>query len=234
MDSGSRKRVGTRDDEAVTDGIVDVAVVEDLPATLEGIVAVIGSDTGLRVLATSRSVEEYLASGVEPHVVVLDLSLPGVVGATAVPRVCDGSAAVLVVSASDAPEDVLDCLAAGASGYIVKGADPGEICRAIRVVAGGGAHVSPALAACLLAEGNQAGPAAGVLTEREREVLTLVAAGETDRDIAGMLSISVSTVRSHLDRIRVKTGRRRRADLTRLAFELGLLPPDEGGDGPRT
>ena len=217
----------------MSEGVIGVAVVEDHPVTMEGIVAVIGSDPGLRVLARARSVEDYVAAGVKSHVVVLDLNLPGVTGAPAVRRVCDGGAAVLVVSASDAPEDGLDCLAAGASGYLTKGADPGEIRSAIRVVAGGGAHVSPTLAGYLLAEENRAGAACGVLTEREREVLTLVAAGETDRDIAEALSISVSTVRSHLDRIRVKTGRRRRADLTRLAFEQGLLPPDEADSGPR-
>lgn len=213
--------------------MIDVAIVEDHPVTLEGIVAVVGSDPGLRVVATAGSVEDYVAAGACPHVVVLDLNLPGVTGGPAVRRVCEGGAFVLVVSASDAPEDVLDCLAAGAVGYLTKGADAEEIRQAIRVVADGGTHVSPTLAGYLLAEDKRAGVAHGVLTDREREVLALVAAGETDRDIADTLGISVSTVRSHLDRIRVKTGRRRRADLTRLAFEEGLLPPDDDGPGSR-
>ena len=88
-------------------------------------------------------------------------------------------------------------------------------------------YVSPTLAAYLLRAARQdAAPGPNALTDREREILALVAAGERDADIGEQLFISVRTVRSHLDRIRDKTGRRRRADLTRLALEQGIVGPD--------
>jgi DNA-binding NarL/FixJ family response regulator len=100
---------------------------------------------------------------------------------------------------------------------LTKEAEPDEILRAVMAVAAGRTYVSATLAAFLLKAPIQ-------LTEREKEILQLVASGETDRDIAEQLVISVRTVHSHLDRIRDKTGCRRRADLTRLAIESGIIP----------
>ncbi len=129
---------------------------------------------------------------------------------------------MLVVSASNGRADVLDAIAAGASGYVTKGAEPSEIVTAVGVVARGGTYVSATLAAYLLR-------AEIALTGREKEILRLVASGETDQAIAEKLTVSVRTVRSHLDRIRDKTGRRRRADLTRLAYERGIVSPSPSG-----
>jgi DNA-binding NarL/FixJ family response regulator len=131
---------------------------------------------------------------------------------------------VLVVSAQAGQEEVLGAISAGARGYLTKDADGAEIVRAVREVAAGNSYVSPTLATFLLNTSREryAGPKIA-LSVRERQVLSLLASGERDQDIAEALAISVRTVRSHLDRIRDKTGRRRRSELTRLAIEEGIV-----------
>jgi DNA-binding NarL/FixJ family response regulator len=128
------------------------------------------------------------------------------------------------VSAHAGQDEVLGAIAAGARGYLTKDVDGSEIIRAVREVGAGNSYVSPTLASFLLNSSRErhAGPKV-VLSAREREVLSLLAAGERDQDIAEQLHISVRTVRSHLDRIRDKTGRRRRPELTRLAIEEGIV-----------
>ncbi|MEY2849975.1 MAG: DNA-binding response regulator, partial [Actinomycetota bacterium] len=116
-------------------------------------------------------------------------------------------------------------LDAGASGYIGKLASSDEIAAAIRRVSQNERYVAPDLAAKLFLErgGTTATSAMQDLTAREREVLALVASGNTDKEVGVELVISIRTVRSHLDHIRTKTGARRRADLTRLAYQEGLI-----------
>jgi DNA-binding CsgD family transcriptional regulator len=123
-------------------------------------------------------------------------------------------------SAAGAPDDVIDALAAGAAGYLTKDADARDIQLAVRAVASGETYVSPTLASYLISANRQRAPSLEhQLSPRELEILALVAAGETDRDIAKQLFIATTTVYSHLERIRDKTGARRRAQLTRLYLE---------------
>jgi DNA-binding NarL/FixJ family response regulator len=206
--------------------MIRVGVVDDHPVFRQGLAHAVEGAEGLVLAFALASVEDFDARGDIPDLVILDLGLPGMHGADAVRHVCDGGAKVLVVSAEGSQTDVLDAIAAGASGYLTKSAEPSEITAAVHVVASGETYVSPTLAAYLLraAQQDQA-TSPHALTAREREILALVAAGERDADIAEQLFISVRTVRSHLDRIRDKTGRRRRADLTRLAVEQGIVPP---------
>jgi DNA-binding NarL/FixJ family response regulator len=125
-----------------------------------------------------------------------------------------------VVSAAGAPDDVIDALAAGAAGYLTKDAEAEDIQRAVRAVADGQTYVPPTLASYLInANRQRAANLEHQLSPRELEILALVAAGETDRDIAKQLFIATTTVYSHLERIRDKTGARRRAQLTRLYLE---------------
>jgi DNA-binding NarL/FixJ family response regulator len=153
-------------------------------------------------------------------VVLLDLHLPDCEGAGAVSRVRTMQERILVVSASDDRKHVVDAIGAGACGYLPKSSQAEEITRAILTVASGATYISPVLAASLLRDSRDPDTStAFTLTAREREILALLAEGETDADIADCLFISVSTVRSHLDRIRDKTGRRRRAELARLSLE---------------
>lgn len=207
----------------------EVSVVEDHPLYRAALVRTLVDSPDVTLGATAGSVEEFLASR-QPTggVVILDLKLPGVCDAAAVMQVVGLGYRVLVVSAHGAQADVLAAIAAGARGYLTKDADADEVLRAVREVAAGNSYVSPTLASFLLDSSRGKYPGLRQpLTDREREVLSLLAAGERDADIARQLIISVRTVRSHLDRIRDKTGRRRRPDLTRLAIEEGIAhdPP---------
>ena len=211
--------------------LLGIAIVEDHPLYRQGLVQTIETAVGMEVVAVCGSVEEYDSKAPRPDVVLLDLHLPGLSGADGVSHVVAYGTRVIVVSAAGRRSDVIDAIAAGASGYLSKDSESSEIVSAARVVADGGTYVSPTLASYLLAaarESSAAGPLA--LTDREKEVLALVAQGEKDQDIAESLFISVRTVRSHLDRIRDKTGRRRRPELTRLAIESGILPPPSSPD----
>ena len=209
-----------------------VAVIDDHPLYRQGLAVAIEATSGMDLVLAARSIEDFDAhADVRPDVVILDLHLPGLEGAQAVAHLCERGLPVLVVSASDDQDAVLDAMAAGASGYLTKDAEATDLVAAVAAIAGGGTYVSPALAAYLLrAARTHLAAVPWALTEREREILRLLASGETDQDIAAQLYISVRTVRSHLERIRDKTGRRRRPDLTRLAIEQGLMGGDSGSE----
>jgi len=200
---------------------IRVAIIEDHPLYRQGLVQVIERAPGLDLIASVGSVGEMEDIGYEDvDVVILDLHLPDCQGADAVSRVKSQNDAILVISASDDRKHVVDAIAAGACGYLTKSSEEDEISKAITTIFSGGTYVSPVLAAYLLRDTRDQDRASNfALSAREREILSLLADGETDADIAERLFISVSTVRSHLDRIRDKTGHRRRAELARLAFE---------------
>ncbi|GIL27495.1 LuxR C-terminal-related transcriptional regulator [Actinocatenispora comari] len=206
---------------------IAVCVVEDHPLYRAALVRALSEAPDVTVGVTAGSLEEFSAYRPDPGgVVILDLRLPGVRDAAAVVDVVGRGHRVLVVSAHGDQRDVLAAMAAGARGYLTKNSDADEILRAVREVAAGNSYVSPTLASFLLESSRER--QAGVrleLSDREREVLGLVAAGERDQDIAEALNISVRTVRSHLDRIREKTGARRRAELTGEAYRRGIVPP---------
>ena len=200
---------------------IRVAIIEDHPLYRQGLVQVIERAPGLDLVTSVASVGEMEAIGYERvDVVILDLHLPDCQGADAVSRVKNRSDAILVISASDDRKHVVDAIAAGARGYLTKSSEEDEIAKAITTIVSGGTYVSPVLAAYILSDTrNQDRASDFALSARELQILSLLADGETDADIAERLFISVSTVRSHLDRIRDKTGRRRRAELARLSFE---------------
>lgn len=199
---------------------IRVSVVEDHPLYRSAVARVLNDAPDVELGAVADSVARFAAAR-EPvgSVVVLDLKLRGVTDAAAVQKVVGLGHKVLVVSAHAGQEEVLGAISAGAHGYLSKDADGTEILRAVREIAAGNSYVSPALASFLL---NSTRGVKTLLSERERQVLSLVAAGERDTDIAEAMSISVRTVRSYLERIRDKTGRRRRPELTRLAIEEGI------------
>ncbi len=206
---------------------IEVSVVEDHPLYRAALVRALGEAPGIRVSTIAKSVEDFAAYR-QPAggVVILDLKLPGAHDAAAVVAVTGMGHRVLVVSAHGDQSDVLGAIAAGARGYLTKDSDADEILRAVREIAAGNTYVSPTLASILLDSSRGRQPLYRLpLSDRERQVLSLLAAGERDQDIAEALKISVRTVRSHLDRIREKTGRRRRPELTRLAIEEGIATP---------
>jgi DNA-binding NarL/FixJ family response regulator len=206
--------------------MIRVVIIEDHPVFRQGLAQAVESTENMELLFAVSSVEEFDQKVPRPDVAILDLGLPGVRGAAAVDWLASKGIAVLVVSAESKQREVLDAIAAGARGYLTKNAEPDEVVRAVTLIAGGEMYVSPTLASFFIRDARGDPSSALALTAREREILSLLASGETDADIAQQLFISVRTVRSHLDRIRDKTGRRRRADLTRLALEKGLVTED--------
>ena len=203
--------------------MIRVALIEDHPVFRQGLAQILDESPDVAIVVVAASTEEFVAKHFDVDVSLLDLHLPGISGPDAVRLVCERGSTVLVLSATGTSEDVLGAIEAGASGYLTKQAQPSEIVAAVMAVAAGDTYVSPTLASFFLDAAQQTGHDQLDLTPREHDVLTLVASGERDQDIADRLFISVRTVHSHLDRIRDKTGHRRRSELTRLALESGYI-----------
>ena len=210
---------------------IRILLVDDFPLIRQGFAAALETDPGLTVVGEADNGEEglRLANELQPDVVILDLGMPGMGGMTVLERLRGEApqAKVLVVTANEKAQPLLDAVAAGAAGYLTKRCTREELRQAIITVHGGGSIISPMLAGHLLQEYSRAsrGEQSNVrplLGEREHEVLRLVAGGATDREIAETLFISPRTVQNHLTRIREKTGLRRRAELTRWAMEHAL------------
>jgi len=200
--------------------MISVAIIDDHPLYRQGLAMAVERADDFTLMADAASIEHFDRLDVTVDVVLLDLHLPGIEGAEGVAHVCGRGPKVIVVSAAGAPDDVIDALAAGAAGYLTKDAEAEDIQRAVRAVADGQTYVSPTLASYLISANKQrAASLEYQLSPRELEILALVAAGETDRDIAKQLFIATATVYSHLERIRDKTGARRRAQLTRLYLD---------------
>src|ERR1700678_4379760 len=200
--------------------MISVAIIDDHPLYRQGLALAVEQAGDCTLRADASSIEHFDRLDVTVDVVLLDLHLPGIEGAEGVAHVCARGPKVIVVSAAGAPDDVIDALAAGAAGYLTKDAEAEDIQRAVRAVANGQTYVSPTLASYLITANKQrAASLEHQLSPRELEILALVAAGETDRDIAKLLFIAPATVYSHLERIRDKTGARRRAQLTRVYLE---------------
>jgi len=209
---------------------IPVGVVEDHPLYRTALAGLLAEEPGIELDAVAESVTQFAARRSRTDsVVLLDLNLPGVQDAAAVMEVVRLGHRVLVVSAQAGRAQVLGAMDAGARGYLCKDADATEILRAIREIAAGRRYISPTVASFVL-DASASRAKYPELSVREIEVLAKVAAGERDQDIADSLSISVRTVRSYLDRIRDKTGLRRRSELTRYAIAHGYVHHDSSGD----
>ncbi|HEX6351954.1 response regulator transcription factor [Actinophytocola sp.] len=197
-------------------GIV-VGVIDRHPLYLGALARLVVETPGLELCAATASVARFLSERRCANcVVLLDSGLPWLPGASAVRTVTGHGHRVLVLSAETARQEVRAAMSAGAVGYLGKSAEAEEIVAAVRQVAAGNRYLPPSV---LLD-----GPSPQLdLSDREVDVLTRLAGGARDEDIARSLKISVRTVRSYLDRIRDKTGLRRRSELTRYAIEHGLV-----------
>jgi|tagenome__1003787_1003787.scaffolds.fasta_scaffold20839972_2 DNA-binding NarL/FixJ family response regulator len=207
---------------------ITILLVDDFPMIREGFVTALESDPGLTVVGQADGGEEglRLARELAPDVVVLDLAMPGMDGLAVLERLRTEApdTKVLIMTATEKAQPLLDAVSAGAAGYLTKRATREELRQAIITVHGGGSVISPMLAGHLLKEYSLAsrGKASNMrplLGEREHDVLRLVAGGRTDREVAQLLFISPRTVQNHLTHIREKTGVRRRTELTRWAME---------------
>ena len=212
--------------------MIRVVVVDDHAVVRAGLRLLLDAEPDIEVVGEAGSGDEAVrvVRLEQPDVVLLDVVMPGGTGIEATPAVLEAApdTKVLVLSMQDDPSYVRQAFVAGANGYVLKEAADVEVVRAVREVAGGGLYVHPALGARLVtAEVDAAARAeADPLSEREREVLRLLALGHTNQEIATMLFISVRTAETHRAHIMQKLGLGSRAELVRYALAQQLL--DEG------
>ncbi|KRE34490.1 two-component system response regulator [Mycobacterium sp. Soil538] len=209
---------------------ITVMVVDDHPIWRDAVARDLADD-GFDVVATADGVgsARRRAAVVRPAVVVMDMRLADGDGAAATAQVLavSPSSRVLVLSASDERDDVLEAVKAGASGYLVKSASKQELAEAVRATAQGRAVFTPGLAGLVLGEyrriaRDETGPAQPSLTERETEILRHVAKGLTAKQIAARLSLSHRTVENHVQATFRKLQVGNRVELARYAIEHGL------------
>jgi DNA-binding NarL/FixJ family response regulator len=210
---------------------IRVLVVDDFPLVREGLTASLEVDPGIDVIGEAADGDEGLrmAREMRPDVVLTDMRMPGLGGPVLLTRIREElpETRVLVVTASEKAETLLEAVSAGAAGYLTKRVSGRELRHAVITVHGGGSVITPTLARHLLREYSHVSrgeplSVRPLLAQREQEVLRLLAAGHTDREIGCKLYISPRTVQNHLTRIREKTGMRRRSELARWAVEHAM------------
>jgi DNA-binding NarL/FixJ family response regulator len=207
--------------------MIRVLVVDDHPIVREGLVSVLEDEDDFTVVGTAGSAEDALALArrERPDVVLLDLELPGIDGVQAIPRLLatEPPPRVLVFTAYDLEERVLGALRAGAAGYLLKGAPADEIARGVRAVHAGESYLAPRVAARLVSHVGAPRGGRPLLSAREREVLRLVADGQSNKQIARALGIAERTAKFHVTSLFQKLGADNRAQVVALAAQRGLL-----------
>ncbi|WP_433289140.1 response regulator [Pseudonocardia sp. CA-142604] len=210
--------------------MITVMVVDDHPIWREGVARDL-TERGLTVVATAADADAAvrIAAAARPRVVLMDLNLDGTSGVRAIEGILQKlpETRILVLSASGEHTDVLEAVKAGATGYLLKSAGADELLAAVQRTAEGFPVFTPGLAGLVLGEyrrlaGESDGPAVPALTERETEVLRLVAKGLTARQIGERLVLSHRTVESHVQSTLRKLQMHNRAQLVRYAIERGL------------
>lgn len=211
-----------------------VVIADDQPLVRSGLRMVLSDIADIEIVGeATNGVEAIELTAAElPDVVLMDVRMPGVDGieATSVITRAENPPRVLVLTTFDLDEVVYDALRAGASGFLLKDAPEERLVTAIRVVAEGGSLFAPSVTRRLVeefAKRPRAGvrPSLGGLTERETEVLLLVAKGLSNGEIAAQLVVSDNTVKTHVARILMKLGLRDRVQAVVLAYESGLVAP---------
>jgi DNA-binding NarL/FixJ family response regulator len=207
--------------------VIRILVVDDHPIVREGLVSVLGDEPGFAVVGSAASAQEAVdaAARHQPAIILLDLELPDRNGVEAIPLLLEvaPSARIIVFTAYATDERVLGAIKAGEKGYLLKGASAAEIARAVNVVHAGGSHLEPAIASKVLALVSAPRGSSPLLSERQIEVLRLVAQGLANKQIADALSISERTVKFHISTIFAKLDADNRAQAVAIAAERGLL-----------
>jgi DNA-binding NarL/FixJ family response regulator len=207
---------------------IGLLIVDDHPVVRDGLRGMFAADPEFEVLGEAGTGAEAVtvAAAVRPDVVLMDLRMPELDGVRAIAALRERGipARVLVLTTYDTDRDVLPAIEAGATGYLLKDAPRDELFRAVRAAARGEAVLSPSVASRLM--GELRSPGREPLSQRELEVLGLVARGSTNREAATRLFISEATVKTHLLHIYAKLGVNDRAAAVAAAFERGLLGRD--------
>jgi two-component system, NarL family, response regulator NreC len=208
---------------------IRTVIVDDHAVVRSGLRLVLESEEDIEVVAEAADARNavFEARAHRPDVILLDVVMPGRSGIEAIPDLLEESpeSKVLVLSMQDDPAYVREAFGAGASGYVLKEAADAEVVAAVREVAGGQRYVHPTLGARLVAAEAQERVRAeeDPLSEREHEILRLLALGHTNQEIAGQLYLSVRTVETHRAHIMQKLRISTRAELVRYALEQGML-----------
>ena len=206
-----------------------ILVVDDHAVVRTGLRLLLEAERDFEVVADAGNARDavFEARALKPDVILLDVVMPGESGIEVLPKLKKEApdAKVLVLSMQDDPRYVREAFAQGANGYVLKEAADAEVVSAVREIAGGGSYVHPVLGARMVAADAEARAAAASdpLTEREREVLRLLALGHTNQEIAKALYISVRTAETHRAHIMQKLRLSSRAELVRYALENGLI-----------
>ena len=219
---------------------IRVLLVDDQQLVRTGFRMILADKEGIEVVGEAANGREAVeaAARLEPDVVVMDLRMPVMDGVEATRRLAaEGAARILVLTTFDTDENAVEAIRAGASGFLLKDVTPADFTSAIRLVAAGDALIAPSVTRRLMdrfarlpvpADETHA-ESLGGLTDREREVLRLVAHGLSNREIAEALALAEPTVKAHVSHLLAKLGQRDRAQLVVLAYEVGLVrPPPQG------
>ena len=219
-----------------------VIIVDDQAMVRAGFAALLSAQDGIEVVGEAPDGQEGVAlcRRTHPDVVLMDVRMPTMDGLEATRRILSSPgvadrARVLMLTTFDIDDYVYEALRAGASGFLLKDAPPADLISAVRVVAAGDALLAPSVTRRLIAEFAQRRPAGGgrsalrlgALTDRETEVLTLVARGNSNTEIAQQLYLAEQTVKTHVSRIFTKLDLRDRAQAVVFAYESGLVTPGE-------
>jgi two-component system, NarL family, response regulator NreC len=212
---------------AVPDGAVEginIVLADDHEVVRAGLRLLLQGQDGMHVIGEAGDVPSALrlVEASRPDVLVLDLNMPGPPSLSAIAAVKDKCAVVILTMQSD-PAFAREALQAGARAYVLKEAAGAELVTAVRIAAGGGTYLNPQLGARIATEGFGAAVTPDDLSEREIEVLRLIALGHTNTEIGDHLFLSVRTVEAHRAHIQRKVGRTTRAELVRYALDRGLV-----------
>ncbi len=209
--------------------MIRLLLADDHPVVRAGLAGLLSDEPGVEVVAEAADGDEAvrLAAATRPDIVLMDLRMPGVDGVTATARIAAGEAGepaprVLILTTYESDDQILAAIEAGAAGYLLKAAPRAEIVAGIRSVAAGQSALSPQVAVRLV-ERMRRPPPEVVLTPRETDVLRLVSAGHSNKQVAVRLGIGESTVKTHLLNVFEKLGVADRTRAVTLAMERGLL-----------